>query len=115
MTTPITTLAPKSISQPAFSSSLQIAIQKSVIYGLTGINSNAGSQYIQIHDASSAPADGAAPSFNIQVPAGATFSIDFGIRGMYFNSGIYVCNSSTPQTKTIGAADCQFFARMDAV
>ena len=114
MSTPITTVAPKSVSQAAYASSKQVAVQPSVLYGLAGYNSNAAAQFIQIHDSATTSADGAAPVFNITVPAASNFSIDFGLRGLNFTNGIYVCNSSTSQTKTIGAADCQFFARVDA-
>lgn len=113
MSTPISTLPPKSVAQPAYASARQLAAQPATLYGIAGYNSNVGTQFIQLHDSASAPADGAAPAFNIPVPANSAWSIDFGLRGMSFVSGVYVCNSSTPQTKTIGAADCQFFARLD--
>ena len=114
MSNSITPLATRSVSQAAYANSKQVAVQPSVLYGLAGYNSNAAAQFIQIHDSATAPLDGVAPAFNITVPAASNFSIDLGLRGMSFVNGIYVCNSSTAQTKTIGAADCQFFARVDA-
>lgn len=110
----ITTVAPKSVSQATYAAGLQVSAASAVLYGLAGYNSSVAAQFIQIHDSATTPADTAVPKFNISVPAMSNYSIDFGLRGMNFVNGIYVCNSSTPQTKTIGAADTQFFARLDA-
>lgn len=69
---------------------------------------NSGSeQYIQLHDATSLPANGATPAAVIKVPATKSFSIGCD-DGIPFTNGIVVCNSSTSNTKTIGSADCYF-------
>ena len=83
-----------------------------VLFGLSGYNSNAAAQFIQVHDASSVPANGVPPVVVITVPASSNFSIDFGIFGLPCFVGIVVCNSTTGPTKTIGAADCYFTVRM---
>lgn len=76
-----------------------------------GYNSLASAQFIQIHDASSLPADTAVPEFVITVPASSNFSIDFGEDGLYFAVGIVICNSTTGPTKTIGAANLYMTTR----
>jgi hypothetical protein len=115
MTNAITGIAPHNSTQAALASGSQVSVVPGALYGLAGYNSAVAVQFIQLHDSASAPANGAVPAFNISVPAGANYSVDFGVYGMNFVNGIYACNSSTPATKTSGAADCQFFARVSAV
>lgn len=103
--------APKTSTTTAYASSRVVQSAPGTLYGLSGYNSAATVQFIQLHDAAALPADGAAPVVIILAPAASSFSIDFGIFGRYFANGIVVCNSSTGPTKTIGAADCWFDAR----
>lgn len=104
-------VAPKSTAQAALANALQVSVVPSTLYGISGYNSAATAQFIQLHDSATAAANGAVPVYNITVPASSNFVIDFGFYGMAFVNGIYACNSSTAATKTAGAADCQFFAR----
>ena len=78
------------------------------VYGLTGYNSKASAQFIHLYDATAVPADTAVPVVVITAAASSNFSIDFGIYGRRFTTGICIGNSSTGPTKTIGSADCWF-------
>ncbi len=112
MSTQITGIALRNSGSAALAAGLQVAAQASVLAGVTGYNSKGSAQFIQIHDSATTPADTAVPVFSMVVAAAANFSADFGVYGMTFVNGVYVCNSSTAPTKTIGSADCQFFARV---
>lgn len=61
------------------------------------------SQFIQVHDASSLPADTAVPVAVYPIVAGVGFNIP--LAALSCTTGIVVCISTTGPTKTIGAAN----------
>lgn len=84
---------------------------RGTLFGLAGYNSKGSAQFIQVHDYEGVPADGNVPEFIISVAASGNFSVAYVIPGRSFLRGIYLCNSSTGPTKTIGSADCWFDAQ----
>lgn len=103
--------APTNSTQAAAATSKVIKATPGTLYNLSGYNAKGSAQFIQLHDATSLPADTAVPVYSFTVATVGNFNIDFGTYGMAFATGIVVCNSSTVATKTIGSADCSFFAR----
>jgi len=104
-------LAPDNNPSAALEASRVIKASLGVLYGLSGYNANAATRYIQLFDSTTVPVDGAVPVFTIPVATGQPYSIDFGVYGMGFKTGIAVCSSSTGPTKTVSAADCWFTPR----
>jgi hypothetical protein len=96
------------IASTAYEASHVIKASSCVLFGLSGYNSNAASQFIQVHDAAALPANTAVPTLLFIAPPG-NFSFELS-DGFPFSNGAVVCNSSTGPTKTIGAADCWFNA-----
>lgn len=101
-------LYPFSIHTNVYSASLVVKSSPGLLFSITGYNSKASGQFIQIHDCSSLPADGAVPAIFFTVATVSNFSILFAAAPRAFTSGIVVCNSSTGPTKTIASADCWF-------
>lgn len=108
----VTPAVQSNINVAAYAASLVIKASAGTCYEIRGYNSLASAQWIQVHDASSLPADTAVPEDIIYVGANQNFSITYP-QGKAFETGIVACNSSTGPTKTIGAADCWFSAEFN--
>lgn len=106
-----TTYQPTNATTTAYAASLIVKAAAGALYSITGYNSRTSTQFIQIHDSATLPANGAVPRVIFSVPAQSNFSFDLNPYGRYFATGIVICNSSTGPTTTIGAADCWFDAQ----
>lgn len=113
VTNPIYNSAPTNVTTTAYVASQLVKAGPGILYGFSGYNSKGSAQFIQIHDAVNLPAEGAIPKVILTAGATSNFSADFGVFGRVFNNGIYVVNSSTGPTKTIGSADIWFDGRFE--
>lgn len=78
------------------------------LFGISVLNTNAASQFIQLFDANAVPSDNAVPVCVFTVSGSSNLGLYWGPPGRWFNRGVVICNSSTAATKTIGSADCYF-------
>lgn len=92
-------------STSAYSASGVIKAKGGRLLSISGYNSKASVQYIQIFNTVAVPADTAVPVFVIAVAASSNFSINFSPASLGCMTGITWSNSSTVPTKTIDSAD----------
>lgn len=90
----------------ALENSRLASAQKCWLHSVCGRN-GAVAQEIQIFDLAALPANGTFTPLSLPVAANDWFAFFFG-PGQPMANGIVVCNSTTANTKTIGAADCSF-------
>ncbi len=72
------------------------------LYGFQGYADAAG--FVQVHNKASAPTSSNVPVIVIPIASGAAFSLDLGIRGRAFGTGIAFGFSSTGPTYTDGGS-----------
>jgi len=104
-------MLPDNAFNPALASSLVVFSGQCRVMGVSFTSTKGSSQFIQIFDASSVPADGAIPLISMAVSLTSNGGVSFTPGGRWFTRGCVVCNSSTQGSKTIGSADCLFDAQ----
>lgn len=103
-------LLPLNVHSQAYANKLFVKSGPGMLYGFGVYSSNAGAQFIQVHDTQAVPASGAIPCWVGTVAASSNINVIW-IPGRPFNSGCWVVNSSTGPTYTAGSADTFFDAQ----
>ena len=86
-----------------------IKAESGVLYGIAGYNNSGAALYIQIHNTTTQPAEGAVPIITMRAAATNNFSWDAGRFGKAFTTGMFLVTSTTVDTKTLNSsADCWF-------
>jgi hypothetical protein len=85
---------------------LQAVVGPVRLFSVTAYNASAGTLNLQVHDASAAPADGAAPIMTVPVPTKQVAALDWE-SGRPMVNGVYICwsTSASDVTKTLVAAN----------
>jgi hypothetical protein len=97
------------VSNSTWDDDLQVRTTKCVLLGLFGSCKAGSDQYVMVFDSASAVSDGTAPDIHpIYIKGGDNFFIELPVRGMEFDSGVYVAFSSTNSTLTKSTSDCWF-------
>ena len=107
----LASFAPTNATSSNFEASRVIKASSGVLYELSGYSNSSVQQFIQLHDATAVPANGAVPIIPVVVPSFSNFSVSYGVYGRLFSAGIVVCNSTSAGTKAIGSTDCWFDAQ----
>lgn len=99
---------PTNGSSQALEAGRQVITGQAYVLALAVLNTNAAAQFVQLHDASVVPSAGAIPAAVFTVAGSSNLVIAYTMPGRRFHRGVYVANSSTAATLTVGAADCFF-------
>ena len=99
---------PVSHHSPALQNSLVVFTGPCYVLSVQVANTNAAAQFVQMFDSTTVPADGATPTKLFTVSASSDKFATWSLPGVFFGTGVAICNSSTAATKTVGAADCFF-------
>lgn len=99
---------PRNAFTPAVANSLVAFTGQGRVLGISISSTRSSSQFIQVFNASTVPADGAVPLLSVDIATVVAKGIAWDPYGRWFTIGCVITNSTTQGTKTIGAADCIF-------
>lgn len=99
------------VSSATWDDDLLVKSSAGTLIALMGSCKASTDQYVMVFNSASAVSDGTAPDIHpLFVKGGDNFYVEVPVRGMDFDTGIYVAFSSTNATLTKSSADCWFTA-----
>ena len=101
---PWLTNEPLNIHSQVYVNSLVVKTGPGYLFGIAAYSSRSSSQWIQVFDTNTVPADGAIPAAIFVVLATSNLDLQW-VPPRTFLTGCVICNSTTGPTKTIGSAD----------
>lgn len=101
-------LSAQDYTSAAYEASAKVYGGPCILLGFAGYSSAASAQWIHVYDAVALPPAGTIPKLILVAGATSNFGYARSFPGMLFEKGIYIGNSSTGPTKTIGSADTWF-------
>lgn len=105
---PVDLSAPTNSTSTGLEASRVVKASAGTLFTVSGYNTLSTTQYIHLFNLIAVPADSTVPALIIVAAGNSTFGYSGGIRGRAFSTGIVICNSTTPNTKTLGLANCLF-------
>lgn len=99
---------PANATSPVLSKSILAKAGIGKLFGFTATSTNVAAQFILVFDTNAVPANGAVPLMTFNVALSSFVTAYFGSVGRAFAHGIFLCNSTTQGTLTLGAADTIF-------
>lgn len=97
-------VVPTAAQTTAYAASLVAKGTAGTLFQVFGYNSHSATVFIQVHNTTSLPANASVPIITIAVPPTSNFSIDLGLRGSAFGTGITIASSSTGPTLTVSGS-----------
>lgn len=100
-------------SSSVYENGFQLATAPARLNHCFGYNNLATNQFLQVFDKATAPTNGSVPTICIEIEPGKNFSVYQALLPWTFQQGIYICNSTTGPTLTLGASNCLFYTQHD--
>lgn len=85
---------------------MQAYADRAFLLDVSAYNATDTDLYLQVHDSAATPDDGAVPKYVRLLEARACRGLTFGFKpGGLFESGLYICVSTTDATKTLAGVN----------
>lgn len=98
---------PTNASSTVLSKALPVGSGGVRLFGFHAYSTKGVGQWIMVFDATTQPANGSVTPLVWAIAANSYVDVLY-VPGRFFDQGIWICNSTTDTSLTLGAADCLF-------